>query len=96
MIRSSARCRFLTAGAVELRNNLTAKYRVELTPTAIFDYPTIHALAIYIASKQPVSTQAGPESDEEEESLSEDDEAPTIDTDAIRYFPILTPSDKMQ
>ena len=37
------------AGAVELRNTLGAKFGVELQPTVIIDYPTIAALAEYLA-----------------------------------------------
>ena len=37
-------------GAVELRNALAATFAVELPPTVTLDYPTITALAGYIAS----------------------------------------------
>lgn len=38
-------------GAVELRNAVTAKLGVELPATVTFDYPTVEALAGFIASK---------------------------------------------
>jgi hypothetical protein len=38
-----------TSGAVELRNSLIERFGVELSPTVTFDYPTLPALALYIA-----------------------------------------------
>ena len=39
-------------GAVELRNNLASAFAVDLPSTVAFDYPTINALAAFIASMQ--------------------------------------------
>lgn len=38
-------------GAVELRNQLAAHHSLELPPTVTFDYPTVAALADYIAQR---------------------------------------------
>ena len=43
------------AGAVELRNAVTSKFKVDLPATVTFDYPTITALAGFIASKLPTT-----------------------------------------
>lgn len=69
-----------------MRNNLTAKYGVELAPTAIFDYPTVAALATFIASRQPAAAQAAAPEEEYWSSEEEQEEtAPGIDMDAIRF-----------
>ena len=48
-------------GAVELRNTLAAQYGVQLPQTVTFDYPTIPALAGYIAAHMaPSSAGADP------------------------------------
>lgn len=39
--------------AVELRNSLSKDFRLDLPSTAIFDYPTVKALAQYVASQLP-------------------------------------------
>lgn len=39
------------AGAVKLRNSVSAAFGLELPATATFDHPTISALAAFIASK---------------------------------------------
>ena len=41
------------AGAVELRNSLANQFGVELPQTVTFDYPTVPALARYIAAHMP-------------------------------------------
>ena len=38
-------------GAVELRNAVSAKFGVELSATVTFDYPTVQALAQYLAAQ---------------------------------------------
>ena len=40
-------------GAVELRTQLGAEFEIDLPATMAFDYPTIRALAQYIASSLP-------------------------------------------
>ena len=45
-------------GAVELRNALSAAFAVQLPPTVTLDYPSIAALAAYIASvAAPIDAQ---------------------------------------
>lgn len=39
------------AGAVELRTGLAAEFRLELPATVTFDYPTVAALAAFIAAQ---------------------------------------------
>ena len=47
-------------GAVELRNSLATHFAVDLPSTVTFDYPTIAALANFIASSQlPISNTSG-------------------------------------
>ena len=41
------------AGAVELRNALIGAFDVDLPPTVAIDYPTVAALAAFIAGKAP-------------------------------------------
>lgn len=40
-------------GAVELRSTVSAAFSVPLPATAAFDYPTVAALAAFIASQTP-------------------------------------------
>ena len=45
-------------GAVELRTSLNAAFGVELPATVTFDYPSVAALATYLASQDaPANTQ---------------------------------------
>ena len=45
-------------GAVELRNAVGAAFAVELPATVAFDYPTVEALAAYVAGQQLESTDS--------------------------------------
>ena len=49
--------------AVELRNRLVGQFggKFDISPTAVFDYPTIGELAEHLVSQLP-ETDAGPES----------------------------------
>ena len=47
------------AGAVELRNTLNSTFGVELPPTVTLDYPSIAALAGYLASTSAAALAAG-------------------------------------
>jgi hypothetical protein len=49
----------LVAGAVELRNTLNSKFGVDLPPTVTLDYPTIAALAAYLAANATSALAAG-------------------------------------
>ena len=52
---------WLPAGAVQLRNELTTSFGVELPPTVTFDYPTPAALAKFIAAQTaPTGAQLAP------------------------------------
>lgn len=75
----------MSAGAVELRNTLTSKYGVELPPTAIFDYPTVQALAAFVASKHAVNVAVADSTSEESEEEVEDEEDSSagVDVNAI-------------
>lgn len=42
---------WITAGAVELRNAVIVKFGIELPATVTFDYPTIEALAGFVAAR---------------------------------------------
>ena len=48
-------------GAVELRNALASRFSLELPATLTFDYPSISALAGYLAA----AAQAGADNDQE-------------------------------
>lgn len=43
-------------GAVELRNQLAARFSIDLAPTLTFNYPTAAAIATHIASKMDSET----------------------------------------
>ena len=55
-------------GAVELRNSLSSAFGVDLPPTAMFDYPTIAALARFLETAAGGAASAG----ELQAELSED------------------------
>lgn len=46
-------------GAVELRNAVSARFGIELSATATFDYPSADALARYIANKTGAADAQG-------------------------------------
>jgi len=63
----AASSRFLDLGtdslmAVELRNRLFGQFggRFDISPTAVFDYPTIRELAEHLVSQLPESEDSGP------------------------------------
>ena len=47
-------------GAVDLRNSLAAKFAIELPATVTLDYPSISALAGYIASQRDSASPRKP------------------------------------
>ena len=47
------------AGSVELKNAVSARFGIELPATVSFDYPTIQAMAGYIAQQQQGASGAG-------------------------------------
>lgn len=70
--------------AVELRNALGAKLNVDLPATVTFDYPSIGALAGFIASKAtPASADLADEETEYESSSSELDDSPEVSPDFL-------------
>ena len=73
------------AGAVELRNTLVSQFGVELPATATFDYPTVTALAGFIASQGALPAAA------ETATLPEDgvfdEEPPAADAEGARGHP---------
>lgn len=72
---------------MELRNSLTSKYGIELPPTAIFDYPTVKALAGFVVGKQVFQAQpASSEEDGEDDNDPATDTRPSlVDTEAVKY-----------
>lgn len=70
------------AGAVELRNALTSRFGVELPATVTLDYPSISALAGYIAlqTESPDSGIAEPGIAEQDAA----DNAPNVNVESIR------------
>lgn len=68
------------AGAVELRNALMTRFGVELPPTVTFDFPTVSALANFIATH----TEAAPAVAEAAGDVVS--AAPAADLGSIRYF----------
>lgn len=45
--------------AVELKNSLATEFAIDLPSTITFDYPTINALAGYIAANQTSNLEVG-------------------------------------
>lgn len=45
-------------GAVELQSKLADRFRLELPPTLMFDYPTAAALAAYLTAQLPQQQEA--------------------------------------
>ena len=43
-------------GAVELRNTVTVKFAVDLPATVVFDYPSVAALAGFVAERLRLAT----------------------------------------
>lgn len=68
------------AGAVELRNALMTRFGVELPPTVTFDFPTVSALANFIATH----TEAAPAVAQAAGDVFR--AAPAADLGSIRYF----------
>ena len=52
------------AGAVELRNTLNSKFGVDLPPTVTLDYPSIAALAAYLAANATSALATGAAADD--------------------------------
>lgn len=50
---------YATAGAVQLRNAITERFGVELPATAALDFPTVLALAGYVAQSLAPATMQG-------------------------------------
>ena len=71
-------CMCCSTGAVELRNSLASKLDAELPATLTFDYPSISALATFLATQS--SPKDGRHSDVEPQASRE---AASISTDAI-------------
>ena len=72
------------AGAVELRNNLSSRFNLELPSTVIFDYPNVKALAGFIASRQSPEGLEGSEISEEDDYSDEGDEEGAVDVESIK------------
>ena len=67
-----------------MRNSLSSRFNLELPSTVIFDYPSVQALATFIASKEGGTQEDGSES--EEDFSDEDlDAGPLVDLAEIRY-----------
>lgn len=45
---------FDSLGAVELRNNLSSYFKIDMPPTLLFDYPTVAALSSFVSKAQSV------------------------------------------
>ena len=56
--------------AVELRNQLAARFSIDLAPTLSFDFPTAAALAAHIASKTAATSLEELSADAAQPSLS--------------------------
>lgn len=78
--RRSRSLLLVPAGAVELRNALMTRFGVELPPTVTFDFPTVSALANFIATH----TEAAPAVAEAAGDVFS--AAPAADLGSIRCF----------
>ena len=76
-------------GAVDLRNALSTRFSVELPSTVTFDYPTLPALAAFIAGQLPTQTAAGADAGESEDLASLPAAAAAADSAAIRCAVLL-------
>jgi Phosphopantetheine attachment site len=70
------------AGAVELRNALTSRFGVELPATVTLDYPSISALAGYIASNSDNLDSGAAEPGIAAQDVA--DTAPDVNVETIR------------
>ena len=52
---------------MELRNNLSSRFNLELPSTVIFDHPNVKALAGFVASRQSPEGPEGSEDSEEDD-----------------------------
>jgi hypothetical protein len=70
-------------GAVDLRNALSTQFAVELPSTVTFDYPTLPALAAFVAGLLPQPNAAAGE-DHQYAGLEDAIAAEPVDVAAIR------------
>lgn len=75
-------------GAVDLRNALSTQFAVELPSTVTFDYPTLPALAAFIAGLLPqpdaAAAAAAEDGDQLYSALGDASDAHPVDLAAIR------------
>ena len=74
-------------GAVDLRNALSAEFGVELPATTTIDYPTLPALATFVAGLLPRPGSADGEPDQQHSALHAAAASVEVDLDGIRCFP---------
>ena len=78
-------------GAVDLRNALSTEFGVDIPATATFDYPTLPALAAFVASLLPHQGTGIEEPDQQHGTRHGGaPAAPEVDQSAIRCFTRLT------